>query len=82
MAVPCKALTPAEADRVFFTAKGRREAKRLCAGCPAREVCLGRALDAEAGDDSRIRYGVYGGVTGPERAKIDQPSNHNSRRTP
>ncbi|RPE40225.1 WhiB family redox-sensing transcriptional regulator [Streptomyces sp. Ag109_O5-1] len=52
----------------FFTKNQRRvqEIKNLCERCPVREKCLDEALRAE--DTSR--YGIYGGLTAEERARL------------
>jgi hypothetical protein len=40
-------------------------AKRVCAGCPVRKVCL---ADVMAWEDPARRWGVTGGLTAVERA--------------
>ena len=40
------------------------EAKQVCAGCPVRESCLQFAID------NPEHFGVWGGLTGRERAKL------------
>ena len=40
-------------------------AKRVCAGCPVRKVCL---ADVMAWEDPARRWGVTGGLTPQERA--------------
>ena len=39
-------------------------AVRVCRGCPVREECLDWALE------SRIRYGIWGGLTERERRRL------------
>jgi WhiB family redox-sensing transcriptional regulator len=41
-------------------------AKRICGRCPVRALCLDEVLGAE----NTSRYGVYGGLSAPERAKL------------
>jgi WhiB family redox-sensing transcriptional regulator len=41
-----------------------RPAKRICAVCPVRQVCLETALR------NRERYGVWGGLTERERMRL------------
>lgn len=55
----------------FFTDDKRRveQIKNVCAACTVRELCLAEALRAE--DTSR--YGVFGGLTAAERAKLARP---------
>lgn len=43
------------------------EAKRVCAGCPVRELCL---ADSMASEDPALRWGVTGGLSAPERAEL------------
>ncbi|WP_405498284.1 WhiB family transcriptional regulator [Streptomyces sp. NBC_00096] len=43
-------------------------AKRICAGCPVREACLGYALR------TREPFGVWGGLTEEERRALLRPS--------
>lgn len=47
------------------------EARRLCGGCPARLRCLNIALEAEAGLAESSRFGIYGGTTPADRARLD-----------
>lgn len=50
----------------FFVEKGgdTRPAKRVCASCPVRQVCLDYAMDEQ------IQFGVWGGVSAKERIRI------------
>lgn len=41
--------------------------KRMCGGCPVRIECLSWAMEAE---QSSYRYGVWGGYTPSERARL------------
>lgn len=51
---------------MFFPEKGgsTRDAKKICAACPARLKCLDYALE------NQERYGIYGGLSERERRKI------------
>ena len=54
----------AEADWFFPGPDGdTRAAIRVCRGCPVQEECLDWALD------TRIRYGIWGGMTERERRR-------------
>lgn len=52
---------------LFFPLQGRadcvKEAKKVCAACPARNKCL------EWANINQIAYGVWGGLTVSERKK-------------
>lgn len=52
----------------FYPEKGcsSAEAKRVCQGCPVREICLEFALA------NHERWGIYGGKSERERRKIEQ----------
>jgi WhiB family redox-sensing transcriptional regulator len=45
-------------------------AKTICAGCPVRRACLTEALRLEGAADRYSRDGIWGGLTGPERAAL------------
>ena len=59
---------------LFFPEKGGsvREAKAVCAGCPVRAQCLAHAL---AHDE---RFGVWGGLSEPERRRLQSAATHRS----
>ncbi len=59
MSLPCEA-TP----ETFFDPRTVKQAKALCATCPVRLPCLTRALE------DREQYGVFGGMTEVERARL------------
>ena len=46
------------------------EAKALCAGCPAREVCLDDAMEAERSLSGQCRVTIRGGLLPTERATL------------
>lgn len=45
--------------------EGYGEAFRICARCPVREQCLAESV--------QIMYGVYGGTSARERARLRKP---------
>ncbi|NXY96409.1 WhiB family transcriptional regulator [Streptomyces sp. BR123] len=45
-------------------------AKRVCCACPVRRHCLALALEIEGRADRYSRDGIWGGLTGPERAAL------------
>jgi len=59
---------------LFFPEKGGsvREAKAVCARCPVRAQCLEHAL---AHDE---RFGVWGGLSEPERRRLKTAATHRS----
>lgn len=58
----------------FFPSKGSgpANAKRICATCPVTEECLAYALemDEAEGGGAQQTFGVFGGLTGPERRRL------------
>ena len=66
----CRAADP----ELFFPQVGAPDevaqtvaAKRLCAACPVRQVCL---ADAMAWEDPARRVGVFGGLAADERGEL------------
>lgn len=57
---------------MFFPEKGRtpEAAKAICATCPVIDACLDHALTLEGNTDRSHRYGVWGGVSPKERARM------------
>ncbi|GGM65709.1 transcriptional regulator WhiB [Longimycelium tulufanense] len=51
-------------DTLFVRGAEQRKAKVICLGCPVRTECLAEALD------SRIEFGVWGGMTERERRAL------------
>ena len=51
-------------DELFPEGKDQKQAKLICLGCQVRAMCLAEALD------SRIEWGVWGGMTERERRQI------------
>lgn len=51
-------------DALFVTGAAQREAAKLCAGCPVKMECLADALD------SRVEFGVWGGMTERQRRAV------------
>ncbi|MGH3439237.1 MAG: WhiB family transcriptional regulator [Sciscionella sp.] len=51
-------------DGLFVRGAEQRRAKLVCIACPVRTECLAEALD------SRIEFGVWGGMTERERRAL------------
>ncbi|WP_433456432.1 WhiB family transcriptional regulator (plasmid) [Streptomyces sp. CA-142005] len=51
-------------DQLFVEGAAQNRAKAVCLGCPVRTECLAHALD------SRIEFGVWGGMTERERRAL------------
>ncbi|MFI6030633.1 WhiB family transcriptional regulator [Amycolatopsis magusensis] len=51
-------------DELFVRGAEQNRAKLVCMGCPVRTECLAEALD------SRISFGVWGGMTERERRAL------------
>jgi WhiB family transcriptional regulator, redox-sensing transcriptional regulator len=51
---------------LFFAATegGAAQAIRICRGCPVQGECLAWALD------TRVRYGIWGGLTERQRRRV------------
>lgn len=62
----CAALTPQEADNLFFVPFGRtsKEAKEFCAKCPVKQECSQYALS------NRDLQGVWAGLSEKERQRM------------
>ena len=52
------------ADALFPEGKDQKRARHVCMGCPVRMECLIEALD------TRIEWGVWGGMTERERRHL------------
>jgi len=69
-----------DADKIFFPPKVKgkktdyRRAKAVCRTCPVRAHCLMYAIA------HKIPYGVWGGLTERERARIDRDAKMRIRR--
>lgn len=57
----CRGTDP---DLLFVKGAEQNRAKNLCAGCPVKTECLAEALD------SRLEWGVWGGMTERQRRAI------------
>lgn len=55
---------------IWFTDATEHDARLVCGWCPVRQHCLDEAMAADNGLGTSSRYGVYGGLTGKERAKL------------
>jgi WhiB family redox-sensing transcriptional regulator len=51
-------------DGLFVRGAEQNRAKTVCMGCPVRAECLAEALD------SRINFGIWGGMTERERRAL------------
>lgn len=51
----------AQGEDMFVQGAAQHAAKKVCAGCPMKTLCLAEALD------NRIEHGVWGGLTERER---------------
>ncbi|TNC22916.1 WhiB family transcriptional regulator [Amycolatopsis alkalitolerans] len=51
-------------DELFVRGADQNRAKVVCMGCPVRTECLAEALD------SRISFGIWGGMTERERRAL------------
>ena len=70
-AIPCRDFDRHHPDQWFAESpQGHAEAARLCAGCPIAEQCLAVAMRAERGLGPYSRYGVFGGLTPDQRARL------------
>lgn len=47
-------------------APGKALAARICAGCEERTACLAAAMELEGSS----RFGIWGGLSGPQRAAL------------
>ncbi|MGN6088544.1 MAG: WhiB family transcriptional regulator [Actinomycetes bacterium] len=54
----------ADPDALFVQGAAQNRAKQVCMGCPVRTECLADALD------SRVEFGVWGGMTERERRAL------------
>lgn len=45
-------------------------ARAICRQCPAQLACLQVALDAEGAAVAQMRFGVFGGLDGSQRAAL------------
>ena len=58
---------PQPADR-----EGETEAIAICSGCPVKADCLADAMQAEKGLSVSNRWGIWGGFSAHERARMDR----------
>jgi WhiB family redox-sensing transcriptional regulator len=56
-----------ETERGSVERQHRAQAIQVCSGCPVRRECLDYAMRTEPTD---LRYGIWGGLTGPERRTL------------
>ncbi|XCB29237.1 WhiB family transcriptional regulator [Arcanobacterium hippocoleae] len=57
----CAAVDP---DALFVRGSAQRQARQVCVSCPVRIECLADALD------SKMTFGIWGGLTERERRAI------------
>lgn len=57
----CRNVDP---DSLFVQGAAQNRAKAICLGCPVRTECLADSLD------SRVEFGVWGGMTERERRAL------------
>lgn len=71
---PCRVIGDgAEIDRLFFSmapANIEEARERFCRKCPFRMECFAMQNDVEEGLGAEHRYGLFGGVTGAQRASL------------
>lgn len=71
----CATLDPYVSDAIFYprtddTVRSWAAARRECAKCPVREMCLAVAMDEEARRSQSGRHGFRGGMSPAERAAL------------
>ena len=65
---PCQTRDP---DIWFsFDQDTQHYAASLCRECPVRQECLRAALEYEQGHSASFRFGIWGGKTPEQRARI------------
>lgn len=63
----------AGSDPDMFFAKARdltMEARRVCSGCPVKQLCLDAAMAEEKASPAKIRAGIRGGLTPRQRNNL------------
>lgn len=55
---------------MFSDERAWRDALKVCRGCPVQRQCLDLALRTEGGAPADHRWGVFGGTTSKQRAKL------------
>jgi transcription factor WhiB len=65
-----KAVCRTREPDIWFTRKGRAEARLMCNACPVRADCLEAVLEREAGLSAGYRAGIFAGLTGTQRAEV------------
>lgn len=65
---------PCESDPAFWFNEGATtEPRRICnTECPAANGCLLSAMRYESGESAQYRFGVWGGMTAGQRARLDR----------
>lgn len=74
--IPGRNCAPPANPEWWFPPEGnttlQRRATKNCRGCVALETCLAWALHHEAGKPRSARSGIYGGLTPPQRARLQE----------
>jgi hypothetical protein len=65
--------------RTPYDQDARALAIALCKGCPVRQACLDAALAAEGMVAGKQRFGIWGGLTPGQRARLRPPSRPTGR---
>jgi hypothetical protein len=66
--------TKTDADR-----DARKLAIAICKACPVRQHCLDDALALEGGVAGKSRFGIWGGLTPGQRARLRPPARPTGR---
>ena len=57
--------------QVEATGEQRHAPVRICGDCPVQDTCLKDAMRREHGLSTRMRFGIWGGLTPTQRALMD-----------
>ncbi len=79
--MPADAWTERPGDRQWGSTSDHKAAIRICKRCPVQVDCLEYALALEANEGRSGRSGIYGGMTPPQRLKIQQQRDKKKGRT-
>lgn len=69
----CRQMNP---DLFFSGGGASHKAKKVCIDCPVREMCLELALKNDE------RFGIWGGLTRDERAKLQRKQKKGRKKEP
>lgn len=62
--------TGLSSNAFFVPDRSAAKAKAICSWCPVQQQCLDYAMTTEGAGRSSDRFGVFGGLTGTERAAL------------